>query len=404
WTRRPRDARGRPGRLRRTDPGRCQHGLAAGGRPRAPAGARAARCRADRAALCGTPARSASLAAGTLLVADRRGRECGHDRRSRRPRRGRRGGERQARQMWRDRSRPGDAEPRPRARVPDLPRLHGGDVDRDRRIGGRRLARRLGRPRRQSPPRRRSLLGSGPRRCLPLATRGDAGAGDRAPPGLTVRGAAFGGHRQALVDSAQNVRFMWTSWWTSSWTNPLLAGGPAAYDRCPSRTEGASGRVGASIDGSPRNVRADRIRRRVGRWPGVAMRWRGLEDRPSMDRTNVGERAFAATPAAEPEAIDFVRFCHRRRRVGWPELYDEMCAVAGRGLYRGYGAEELSSIGIGFGLFQMPALAGLVAQVVAEDVERRRRSAAALQASLAAQSADLATAPASEAAAGPTPT
>jgi len=110
-----------------------------------------------------------------------------------------------------------------------------------------------------------------------------------------------------------------------------------------------------------------------------------------MDRTNAGERAFAAVPPAESEAIDFVRFCHRRRRVGWPELYDEMCAVAGRGLYRGYGAEELSSIGIGFGLFQMPALAGLVAQVVAEDVERRRRSAAALQASLAARPTDLVT-------------
>jgi hypothetical protein len=108
-----------------------------------------------------------------------------------------------------------------------------------------------------------------------------------------------------------------------------------------------------------------------------------------MDRTNAGERAFAATPAVEPEAIEFVRFCHRRRRVGWPELYDEMCAVAGRGLYRGYGAEELSSIGIGFGLFQMPGLAVLVAQVVAEDVERRRRSAAAVQASLAAQAAEL---------------
>ena len=110
-----------------------------------------------------------------------------------------------------------------------------------------------------------------------------------------------------------------------------------------------------------------------------------------MDRTNAGERAFAAAPGAEPEAIDFVRFCHRRRRVGWPELYDEMCAVAGRGLYRGYGAEELATIGIGLGLFQMPALAGLVTQVVAEDVERRRRSAAALQASLAVQAAELST-------------
>src|SRR5215208_411106 len=105
-----------------------------------------------------------------------------------------------------------------------------------------------------------------------------------------------------------------------------------------------------------------------------------MEDQPSMDRTNVGERASAGPAAVEAEAVDFVRFCHRRRRVGWPELYDEMCAVAGRGLYRGFGAEELAELGIGFGLFQMPALAGLVARVVAEDIERRRRTAEALRA------------------------
>jgi hypothetical protein len=50
-----------------------------------------------------------------------------------------------------------------------------------------------------------------------------------------------------------------------------------------------------------------------------------------------------------------------------------MCAVAGRGLYRGYRAEELAAIGIGLGLFEMPTLAGLVSRVVAEDQERRRR-------------------------------
>jgi hypothetical protein len=103
-----------------------------------------------------------------------------------------------------------------------------------------------------------------------------------------------------------------------------------------------------------------------------------------MDRTNAGERAFAtATPAhGDPEAIEFVRFCYRRRQVGWPELYDEMCAVAGRGLYQGFGPEELAAIGIGFGLFQMPALAVLVSRVVAEDLDRRRRTAAAIRASL----------------------
>ena len=99
-----------------------------------------------------------------------------------------------------------------------------------------------------------------------------------------------------------------------------------------------------------------------------------------MDRTTADERA-AGTAASDPgEAIEFVRFCHRRRRVGWPELYDEMCAVAGRGLYRGYGPEELGAIGIGLGLFQMPAMAELVARVVAEDVERRRRTAEAVRA------------------------
>lgn len=102
-----------------------------------------------------------------------------------------------------------------------------------------------------------------------------------------------------------------------------------------------------------------------------------------MDRSTVAERSSVSAPSdADREAIEFVRFCHRRRRVGWPELYDEMCAVAGRGLYRGFGQDDLAAIGIGFGLFQMPALAGLVARVVAEDLERRRLTAAALAATL----------------------
>lgn len=80
----------------------------------------------------------------------------------------------------------------------------------------------------------------------------------------------------------------------------------------------------------------------------------------------------AATPAADPDAIEFVRFCHRRRRVGWPELYDEMCAVAARGLYRGYSAEDLGNHGIRFGLFDMPALAALTREVVTAELAARR--------------------------------
>jgi hypothetical protein len=94
-----------------------------------------------------------------------------------------------------------------------------------------------------------------------------------------------------------------------------------------------------------------------------------------MDHRSDDAGDVVGGPAQPGEALEFVRFCHRRRHVGWPELYDEMCAVAGRGLYRGYRAEELAEIGIGLGLFQMPALAGLVARVVAEDAEHRRRLA-----------------------------
>jgi hypothetical protein len=71
-------------------------------------------------------------------------------------------------------------------------------------------------------------------------------------------------------------------------------------------------------------------------------------------------------------AADFVRFCYRRRRVGWPELYDEMCAVAARGSYHGWGFVELAEHGVGFGLSEMPRLAAIVAQIAGEDTERRR--------------------------------
>jgi hypothetical protein len=73
------------------------------------------------------------------------------------------------------------------------------------------------------------------------------------------------------------------------------------------------------------------------------------------------------------EATDFVRFCYHRRRVAWPELYDEMCAVASRGTFRGWGQTELSEHGIGFSLFETAALAALVGRVVAEERTRQVR-------------------------------
>jgi hypothetical protein len=77
------------------------------------------------------------------------------------------------------------------------------------------------------------------------------------------------------------------------------------------------------------------------------------------------------------EAVEFIRFCYSRRRVGWPELYDEMCAVASRGLFRGWGPDELAEQGIGFGLFEMPRLAATVCEIVADDRARAKAAAAA---------------------------
>ena len=80
----------------------------------------------------------------------------------------------------------------------------------------------------------------------------------------------------------------------------------------------------------------------------------------------------AATRVPDPDAVEFIRFCYRRRRVGWPELYDEMCAVAARGLFRGLGTEDLAAHGIGFSLYDTPALAAASSRIVAEEQALRR--------------------------------
>ena len=85
------------------------------------------------------------------------------------------------------------------------------------------------------------------------------------------------------------------------------------------------------------------------------------------------ELCARALDGADPDAVEFVRFCRARRRVGWPELYDEMWAVASRGLFRGYGFEDLEERGIGFSLYGTRHLASLAAVVIEE--ERAARGA-----------------------------
>ena len=85
----------------------------------------------------------------------------------------------------------------------------------------------------------------------------------------------------------------------------------------------------------------------------------------------------APARALSAEAVEFVRFCYARRGVGWPELYDEMCAVAGRALFRGLGPDDLAEHGICFGLSEMPRLAAFVTEIVGEDRARAKAAASA---------------------------
>jgi hypothetical protein len=82
--------------------------------------------------------------------------------------------------------------------------------------------------------------------------------------------------------------------------------------------------------------------------------------------TELGEERIAAL------AIEFIAFCFERRSVGWPQLYDEMCYVAGNRLYKGLGYEELKAAGLDF------TLSGLArtSRVTAEVTRSMRREAA----------------------------
>ena len=86
------------------------------------------------------------------------------------------------------------------------------------------------------------------------------------------------------------------------------------------------------------------------------------------------QRSSASEPVAQragpgelptPDIAAFIRFCHARRGASWPELYDEMCAVAARREFNGWDHAELADRGLSFTLLEMPKLAGWARAVLA---------------------------------------
>jgi hypothetical protein len=88
-----------------------------------------------------------------------------------------------------------------------------------------------------------------------------------------------------------------------------------------------------------------------------------MPERSTIARARALQQA-ATTDAPPPEVAEFIRFCHRRRPSGWPELYDEMCAVAARREFNGWDHDQLAAHGLTFSLFEMPRLAGWVRAVL----------------------------------------
>jgi hypothetical protein len=85
-------------------------------------------------------------------------------------------------------------------------------------------------------------------------------------------------------------------------------------------------------------------------------------------RSLVSDAAQAADVSAElppPDVAAFIRHCHARRGAAWPELYDEMCAVASRHEFRGWDHDALEARGLTFSLREMPRLAAWSRAVLA---------------------------------------
>jgi hypothetical protein len=54
--------------------------------------------------------------------------------------------------------------------------------------------------------------------------------------------------------------------------------------------------------------------------------------------------------AVDPLVRDFILFCVQRQGNKWPALYDEMCRVAGRRLFKGLGYADLRKLGLSLSL------------------------------------------------------
>jgi len=71
-------------------------------------------------------------------------------------------------------------------------------------------------------------------------------------------------------------------------------------------------------------------------------------------------------------AIDFITFCYQRDRREWPRLYDDMCYVASKRLYRGLGYDELKDAGVDLTFSGMARISRIAKEVTRQLASSRR--------------------------------
>lgn len=84
-----------------------------------------------------------------------------------------------------------------------------------------------------------------------------------------------------------------------------------------------------------------------------------------------GPGALAEAPVADM-AIEFIAFCFERNQREWPRLYDEMCHVASKRLYRGLGYDELKDAGVDLTFSGVTKLSRIAKEVTRQLGTRQR--------------------------------
>ena len=69
-----------------------------------------------------------------------------------------------------------------------------------------------------------------------------------------------------------------------------------------------------------------------------------------------------------PQAAGFILFCASRKK-DLPYLYDEMCRVAGEGLYQGLRYRDLRKLGISFSLSGWPRTVEMIESVTQSRIQ-----------------------------------